>query len=49
MLKIVNTLLTDEYQDGLRERPFNLKGRVGGGGYVFIFLNILIPNVAEKM
>ena len=28
----------------LRERPFNLKG-----GYVlFVFLNILIPNVAEK-
>jgi hypothetical protein len=28
----------------IRERPFNLKG----GLWVFFFLNILIPNVAEQ-
>jgi hypothetical protein len=30
----------------VRERPINLKGV--GVGYVFLFKNILIPNVAEQ-
>jgi hypothetical protein len=30
----------------IRDRPFNLQG--GGMGFFVFFLNILIPNVAEK-
>jgi hypothetical protein len=33
-------------ENGIRERPFNLKG--GGGGVFFFKNNIRIPNVAEK-
>ena len=44
MLKIVSSFIYECFS--IRERPFNLKG--GRGLCFFFFLNILIPNVAEK-